>query len=130
MALYHQTLLLLSETAQEGRSKVLVTARDSTIPPLGPAVASGRSSGFREAVSELDMLVPGQCSRPYTSRCQEIEMVEKASQENERRQHDSSAQICCCVWVAHATKHAKGVHVPMHHDELLTPQVRRVSSTP
>lgn len=49
-------MLLLSEIAQEGRSKLLVAARDMTIPPVG---TSGANGSLREAVGELEMLVPG-----------------------------------------------------------------------
>ena len=54
-------MLLLSDAAQEGRSKLLVAARDMTIPLLGTSTGtSSRSEGLREAVGELEMLVPGQ----------------------------------------------------------------------
>ena len=53
-------MLLLSDAAQEGRSKLLIAARDMTIPPLGTSTGtSSRSEGLREAVGELEMLVPG-----------------------------------------------------------------------
>ena len=50
-------MLLLSELGQEGRSKLLVTARDMTIPPIG---ISGGVHSLREAVGELEMAVPGE----------------------------------------------------------------------
>jgi len=62
VALYSHSLLLLSEVAQDGRSKLLITARDMTIPPVGSSVTNGASSGLREAVGELEMLVPGERS--------------------------------------------------------------------
>ena len=56
LAYYSHSMLLLSEMGQEGRSKLLVAARDMTIPPVG---VSGGSNSLREAVGELEMLVPG-----------------------------------------------------------------------
>lgn len=56
LAYYSQGMQLLSELGQEGRSKLLVAARDMTIPPVG---VSGGVNSLREAVGELEMLVPG-----------------------------------------------------------------------
>lgn len=56
LAFYSHSMLLLSELGQEGRSKLLVTARDMTIPPVG---ISGGVHSLREAVGELEMAVPG-----------------------------------------------------------------------
>lgn len=67
VALYHQGALLLSEAPQEGRSRLLITARDMTLPPLGLAVSSSRADGLREAVGQLEMLVPGVPLRLDTS---------------------------------------------------------------
>ena len=64
VAFYSHSMLLLSEVAQEGRSKLLVTARDMTIPPMG---VFGGSGSLREAVGELEMLVPGMPSVPQFS---------------------------------------------------------------
>jgi hypothetical protein len=63
VALYSHSMLLLSEVAQDGRSKLLITGRDMTIPPVGSSVTSGASGGLREAVGELEMLIPGEALR-------------------------------------------------------------------
>ncbi len=59
LAHYSHSMLLLSELGQEGRSKLLVAARDMTIPPVG---ISGGVHSLREAVGELEMAVPGKSS--------------------------------------------------------------------
>lgn len=61
LAYYSHSMLLLSQVSQEGRSKLFVTARDMTTPPVG---VSGGSRSLREAVGELEMLVPGSIQPP------------------------------------------------------------------
>ena len=60
LAHYSSCVLLLSEAAGEGRSKLLITARDLTIPPLGTSTgARSPADSLREVVAELEMLIPG-----------------------------------------------------------------------
>jgi hypothetical protein len=60
-AAYHQGVLLLSEApGADGRTKLLATGRDMTTPPLGTATGGAAGAGLREAVSELELMVPGE----------------------------------------------------------------------
>ena len=58
-ARYSQGVLLLADTAGlQGRSRLLVASQDLTNPPT----ASGAgTSGLRETVTELEVLLPGGC---------------------------------------------------------------------
>ncbi|KAK9806121.1 hypothetical protein WJX72_002210 [[Myrmecia] bisecta] len=62
VAHYCNGVLLLAEMAgNEGRTRMLMASRDLTIPPVGTATGAHVSgAGFRETITELEMLVPGE----------------------------------------------------------------------
>lgn len=62
VAHYSNGLLLLAEAAgQQGRSRLLVAARDLTSPPTATATGAHLGTpGLRETVAELEMVVPGE----------------------------------------------------------------------
>lgn len=61
MAHYSNGVLLLAEAAgQQGRSRLIVAARDLTSPPTATATGAYLGMpGLRETVAELEMLIPG-----------------------------------------------------------------------
>ncbi len=63
VAHYSNGVLLLAEAAgQQGRSRLIVAARDLTSPPTATATGAYLGMpGLRETVAELEMLIPGAC---------------------------------------------------------------------
>lgn len=61
MACYAEGALLMGEAAgQDGRGKLIMTARDLSKPPVGTAIGSWPAgSGLRETVAELGLAIPG-----------------------------------------------------------------------
>ncbi len=63
-ALYARGMLLLAcggAGAGEGRTRLFMLSRDLSIPPVGTATGVHVAvAGLREAVTELDMAVPGE----------------------------------------------------------------------
>ncbi len=61
MAHYSNGVLLLAEAAgQQGRSRLIVAARDLASPPTATATGAYIGMpGLRETVAELEMLIPG-----------------------------------------------------------------------
>ena len=58
-ARYSQGVLLLADTAGlQGRSRLLVASQDLTSPPTASNVGT---SGLRETITELEVLLPGGC---------------------------------------------------------------------
>ena len=51
----------MAEGSQDGRSKLLVTTRDTSIPPLTTSTTANNSVAIREAVGELEKSLPGIC---------------------------------------------------------------------
>ena len=59
MACYSRGVLLLADTAGlQGRSRLLAASQDLTSPPAATASGVG-TSGLRETVTELEVLLPG-----------------------------------------------------------------------
>eukprot|EP00887_Chlorella_sp_A99_P007116 scaffold2.g7116.t1 len=64
-ALYSRGVLLLAEggAAAGGRTRVFMLSRDLTIPPVGTATGAHVAvQGLREAVTELEMVLPGEAT--------------------------------------------------------------------
>ena len=58
-ACYSHGVLLLADTAGlQGRSRLLVASQDLTSPPAATGLGLG-TSGLRETVTELEVLLPG-----------------------------------------------------------------------
>ena len=56
-------MIIMGESVQGGRSKLLVTARDMSIPPVSTSVtASSGVAAMREAAGELEKSIPGMTS--------------------------------------------------------------------
>lgn len=70
VACYANGALLMGEAAgQDGRGKLIMTARDLSMPPVGTATGNwGGGSSLCETVAELGLAIPGgSTSQTHTS---------------------------------------------------------------
>ena len=64
-ARYSHGVLLLADTAGlQGRTRLLVASQDLTNPPGANSIGV---SGLRETVTELEVLLPGDCPDSYAA---------------------------------------------------------------